>query len=103
ADERTAESKDRLENGSLYDLWGVVNHYGGLGGGHYTAFVRNEHDDGWYEVSDDHVSVVENDENLVTPAAYVLFYQRRGGDGDQAHGIQQHNARKVSAALTRSQ
>lgn len=22
----------------LYDLYGVVNHYGSLGGGHYTAY-----------------------------------------------------------------
>lgn len=25
----------------LYDLYGVVNHYGSLGGGHYTAFCQN--------------------------------------------------------------
>ncbi len=25
----------------LYDLFGVSNHYGGTGGGHYTAFAMN--------------------------------------------------------------
>ncbi len=25
---------------AVYDLYGVVNHYGSLIGGHYTAFVR---------------------------------------------------------------
>ena len=25
----------------MYDLYGVVNHYGSLGGGHYTAFCQN--------------------------------------------------------------
>lgn len=24
----------------MYDLYAVSNHFGGLGGGHYTAFVR---------------------------------------------------------------
>lgn len=25
----------------IYDLFGISNHYGGLGGGHYTAFAKN--------------------------------------------------------------
>ena len=26
----------------MYDLYGVVNHFGTMGGGHYTATVKNE-------------------------------------------------------------
>jgi ubiquitin carboxyl-terminal hydrolase 4/11/15 len=33
----------------IYDLFAVDNHYGGLGGGHYTAFAKNFYDDEWYE------------------------------------------------------
>ena len=33
----------------IYDLFAVDNHYGGLGGGHYTAFARNFFDQNWYE------------------------------------------------------
>jgi ubiquitin carboxyl-terminal hydrolase 4/11/15 len=33
----------------MYDLIAVDNHYGGLGGGHYTAFAKNFVDGGWYE------------------------------------------------------
>ena len=33
----------------IYDLFAVDNHYGGLGGGHYTAFARNFVDGRWYE------------------------------------------------------
>ncbi len=33
----------------VYDLVAVDNHYGGLGGGHYTAFARNFVDGNWYE------------------------------------------------------
>ena len=32
-----------------YDLIAVDNHYGGLGGGHYTAFARNFEDEKWYD------------------------------------------------------
>lgn len=31
-----------------YDLFAVSNHYGGLGGGHYTAFARNPILEEWY-------------------------------------------------------
>ncbi|KAL8763333.1 MAG: hypothetical protein Q9184_000804 [Pyrenodesmia sp. 2 TL-2023] len=33
----------------IYDLFAVDNHYGGLGGGHYTAFAKNFYDGVWYE------------------------------------------------------
>ena len=33
----------------IYDLFAVDNHYGGLGGGHYTAFAKSFDDDQWYE------------------------------------------------------
>lgn len=71
------------DGGPVYDLWGVVNHYGGLNGGHYTSFALNKHDNRWYDFSDDRVSAVESESDLVTSAAYVLFYQRReGGSGE---------------------
>ena len=33
----------------IYDLFAVDNHYGGLGGGHYTAYAQNFMDKQWYE------------------------------------------------------
>ena len=30
------ESKD-----AVYDCYGISNHMGGMGGGHYTAYVKN--------------------------------------------------------------
>lgn len=27
---------------ALYELYAISNHYGSLGGGHYTAFAKNE-------------------------------------------------------------
>lgn len=32
----------------IYDLFAVDNHYGGLGGGHYTAYAKNYEDGKWY-------------------------------------------------------
>lgn len=39
----------------VYDLYAVSNHYGGLGGGHYTAFGQGV-DSKWYCFDDSHVS-----------------------------------------------
>ena len=33
----------------IYDLVGVDNHFGGLGGGHYTALAENFEDGRWYD------------------------------------------------------
>jgi len=60
----------------IYDLFAVDNHYGGLGGGHYTAYAQNFFDKQWYEYNDSSVSSA-NPANVVTKAAYLLFYRRR--------------------------
>lgn len=36
----------------IYDLFGVSNHYGGVGGGHYTAFGKNTLTGQWYSFND---------------------------------------------------
>jgi ubiquitin C-terminal hydrolase len=59
----------------LYDLYGVVNHMGGMGGGHYTANVKNCVDGCWYTMDDSHVSKV-NESRIFGPQAYMLFYKR---------------------------
>jgi len=33
----------------IFDLIAVDDHWGGLGGGHYTAFAKNFFDNAWYE------------------------------------------------------
>ncbi|XP_015870895.3 ubiquitin carboxyl-terminal hydrolase 8 [Ziziphus jujuba] len=59
---------------SRYMLYAISNHYGGMGGGHYTAFVRHD-DGGWFEFDDDRVFPI-SEERIKTAAAYVLFYRR---------------------------
>lgn len=57
-----------------YVLYAISNHDGGLGGGHYTAFVHHGHNR-WYEFDDERVFPI-NEEGIKTSAAYVLFYRR---------------------------
>ncbi|XP_075040021.1 ubiquitin carboxyl-terminal hydrolase 4 isoform X2 [Mixophyes fleayi] len=60
----------------VYDLVAVSNHYGGMGGGHYTAYAKNQDTEQWYYFDDSSVSPASEDQ-IVTKAAYVLFYQRQ--------------------------
>jgi ubiquitin carboxyl-terminal hydrolase 4/11/15 len=60
---------------SKYDLFAVSQHYGGTGGGHYTAICKN-YDGKWYNYNDSSVSL-SSPGNVVSSAAYVLFYRRR--------------------------
>ncbi|XP_054167612.1 ubiquitin carboxyl-terminal hydrolase 19-like isoform X2 [Oppia nitens] len=63
----------------IYDLYAVINHYGGLFGGHYTADSRtsNGHMNlGWRSFNDSHVEAIDEN-SLVTRNAYMLFYKLR--------------------------
>lgn len=76
------KEKQFIINGvpAYYDLFGVVNHYGRMGFGHYTSFARrwtmDSIDDDWALFDDSSVRGVSKDQ-VVSPAAYVLFYRRR--------------------------
>ncbi|CAN6311507.1 unnamed protein product [Urochloa humidicola] len=70
----------------MYELYAVINHYGGLGGGHYSAYAKLVEEDNWYHFDDSHVSSVNEDE-IRTSAAYVLFYRRVGGSSTVANGV----------------
>ncbi|XP_072023222.1 ubiquitin carboxyl-terminal hydrolase 19-like [Amphiura filiformis] len=67
----------------VYDLYGVINHHGGILGGHYTSFARlpsredwgkNEND--WRLFDDSHVTMA-SEKNVLTHSAYLLFYRLR--------------------------
>ncbi|EDK42382.1 hypothetical protein LELG_00560 [Lodderomyces elongisporus NRRL YB-4239] len=66
----------------VYDLIAVDNHYGGLGGGHYTASVKNFCDDKWYYFNDSRVTEISDPEEVITSAAYLLFYRKRAPNAD---------------------
>ena len=66
---------------AIYDLFGVVNHYGRMGFGHYTAVARrwNEYimEDDWKLFDDSCVSDNVTNADVVSNAGYLLFYRRR--------------------------
>lgn len=65
-----------------YELYGVINHHGNVGGGHYTAnavvvppSAKTLELGEWFNFNDSIVSRAAP-EDLDTQAAYVLFYRR---------------------------
>lgn len=60
-----------------YDLYAVGNHSGGLNGGHYYATCKDPTTptSSWFVYNDNIVSSISS-ENVITPNAYCLFYQR---------------------------
>ncbi|XP_056428161.1 ubiquitin carboxyl-terminal hydrolase 8 [Hyla sarda] len=56
-----------------YSLYGVSNHYGGLDGGHYTAYCKNALRQRWYKFDDHEVSEISVS-SVKSSAAYILFY-----------------------------
>ncbi|XP_024049660.1 ubiquitin carboxyl-terminal hydrolase 8 [Terrapene carolina triunguis] len=65
-----------------YNLFSVSNHYGGLDGGHYTAYCRNATKQRWYKFDDHEVSEISGS-SVKSSAAYILFYtsiELRGAD-----------------------
>jgi ubiquitin carboxyl-terminal hydrolase 4/11/15 len=61
---------------AIYDLYGVSEHSGGMGGGHYTAKCRNDFNGKWYCFNDSHVTECTA-QSAISSEAYVLFYKRR--------------------------
>uniref|UniRef100_A0A8C8G702 Ubiquitin carboxyl-terminal hydrolase n=1 Tax=Oncorhynchus tshawytscha TaxID=74940 RepID=A0A8C8G702_ONCTS len=68
----------------VYDLIAVSNHYGGMGGGHYTAYGKNKADGKWHYFDDSSVSAASEDQIVVSeplqtfPSCSGDVFQRQG-------------------------
>jgi len=69
------------ENTSLnYELYGIINHVGGLNSGHYYSFIKKYNEKNnkfykqWYCCNDSQVTDITNEEALTSQNAYILFY-----------------------------
>eukprot|EP00062_Callorhinchus_milii_P002179 gi/632938117/ref/XP_007903801.1/ PREDICTED: ubiquitin carboxyl-terminal hydrolase 8 isoform X2 [Callorhinchus milii] len=56
-----------------YNLYSASNHYGGMEGGHYTAYCRNPLNQRWFKFDDHDVSDFSTS-SVKSAAAYILFY-----------------------------
>jgi len=52
-------------------LIGITHHFGGIGGGHYTANAK--HENKWYYFDDEMFNEVKKPE--INKSAYVLIYK----------------------------
>jgi len=62
-----------------FKLYGVINHIGSLGGGHYYSYVRDfkendEFGDIWYLCNDSNTRKMQHIEVMNSVNAYILFY-----------------------------
>eukprot|EP00753_Platysulcus_tardus_P018844 PLAT7021.6.p1 GENE.PLAT7021.6~~PLAT7021.6.p1 ORF type:complete len:712 (-),score=152.37 PLAT7021.6:58-2160(-) len=68
---------------AVYRLQGIIVHGGGMGGGHYAAYVAHQDENGcrvWAYVTDSRLREATEDE-VKQRAAYMLFYARCDGGG----------------------
>lgn len=70
-------SELKKEHSMMYDLYAVSNHYGSLAFGHYTAYAKNPETGIWHDYNDSNVSQLDNIGEVVSGAAYVLYYIRK--------------------------
>ncbi len=67
---------DCAQQGSHYQLYGLLLHNGDVGYGHYTAYTKNYKDNKWYFFDDLSQKYAQQDPNLSNPDIYTVFYQR---------------------------
>ncbi|XP_017164011.1 ubiquitin carboxyl-terminal hydrolase 12-like [Poecilia reticulata] len=76
-----------IPRNQTYELYAFVEHFGSLKSGHYTATIRSQDDDRWYNFNDSLVTELNNrpfQGNKIegTQSAYLLFYRKKGADQD---------------------
>lgn len=62
------------EYSSMYELFAVVEHFGGLNSGHYICYIKR--DAQWYEC-DDELVTLSSESQVIQSHAYILFYVQK--------------------------
>eukprot|EP00826_Nyctotherus_ovalis_P037792 TRINITY_DN3478_c0_g2_i1.p1 TRINITY_DN3478_c0_g2~~TRINITY_DN3478_c0_g2_i1.p1 ORF type:complete len:207 (-),score=45.21 TRINITY_DN3478_c0_g2_i1:136-756(-) len=66
---------EEYKSKARYNLFGVTNHIGDTGGGHYTAICKNSISNIWMEFDDQRV-LKAKESSIVTEFGYILYYRR---------------------------
>jgi hypothetical protein len=59
-----------------YQLTGMIQHLGGVNGGHYISYCKNFKTNKWYEFDDSRVTGMSLNQ-ILEKEAYILFYQKK--------------------------
>lgn len=74
---------------TTYSLFGIVNHRGSTGGGHYVAYGNNPMDGQWYEFDDSYVTLKTASE-VADVEAYILFYKRQSNLSEKIENLKMY-------------
>ncbi|XP_035639604.1 ubiquitin carboxyl-terminal hydrolase 47-like isoform X2 [Oncorhynchus keta] len=73
-----------------YELYAIVDHFGSLGCGHYTAKIKSFEDHNWYEFNDSYVTKVQPAPLIDSSwSAYLLVYRKSHASDRENHGTNQ--------------
>ncbi|XP_070710768.1 uncharacterized protein [Pempheris klunzingeri] len=72
----------QIPENQTYELYAVVDHFGDLRGGHYTAAIKSQDDEKWYDFNDTSVTLLryqpfQVDSFEKSDSAYLLFYRKK--------------------------
>ncbi|CAF0873139.1 unnamed protein product [Adineta steineri] len=62
-----------------YNLIAVCLHQGSLSGGHYYTYAKHHLTNKWYRFDDTSVTLMQNEDQVISRNAYILFYVRNNG------------------------
>ncbi|XP_071316022.1 ubiquitin carboxyl-terminal hydrolase 12-like isoform X2 [Trachinotus anak] len=74
----------QIPENQTYELYAVVDHCGALRGGHYTATVKSQDDERWYNFNDTRVTLLDyqifqvdhTESSTRSQSVYLLFYRK---------------------------
>ncbi|KAM4564758.1 ubiquitin carboxyl-terminal hydrolase 12A-like [Fundulus diaphanus] len=73
----------QIPKNQTYELYAFVEHFGTLNSGHYTATIKSQDEDRWYNFNDSSVSELnchpfQGKMIKRSQSAYLLFYRKKG-------------------------
>ncbi|KAG7241580.1 hypothetical protein INR49_025500 [Caranx melampygus] len=88
-----------------YDLYAIVNHYGNISGGHYTAQIRSFETGEWYCFNDDTVQRVRqplfgSGNSVRSRTAYLVMYRKESTYSETSHEVDQEAEGRRDEAKT---